>query len=229
MNCVDNKVENGMISLITRKLFLSVMIFAFTSIAVEAAKKSQLTEVVSKYKKSNLVKIELTKTIKSKLLGKESKYKGIIYLSANKFRLNIEEPDKNQIIFDGKTIWNVQFPPKELPGPVQVAKAKLDKNTKKQILISSLISKEGLSKNFKVEKEVKKDEKVLVSLTPTQNELSVKDLEIVLVDKKISEINYIDDVGNKTSYFFEKTDFNAKGSTQIFKYTPPKGAQVTNL
>lgn len=194
-----------------------------------AAGKNTLSDVASKYRKSNLVTIQLVKTVKSNLLGKETKYKGTVYLATNKFRLNIDEPDKNQIIFDGKTIWNVQYPPKELPGPVQVAKSKLDKNSKKQILLSTLIAKDGIKENFKITKEEKLEEGTKVTLVPLKNELNIKTLDVAIKNNKIASINYTDDVGNITTFVFEKTEFSSKSSLQLFKFKVPKDAQVTNL
>lgn len=216
--------------MINKKLPLYLLIAISIPINfVFAASKNALIEVTSKYRKSNLVTIHLVKTVKSNLLGKETKYKGTVYLASNKFRLNIDEPDKNQIIFDGKTIWNVQYPPKELPGPVQVAKSKLDKNSKKQILISTLIAKDGIKENFKVTKEEKLDEGTKVTLVPLKNELNIKNLDVVIKNSKITSINYSDDVGNLTTFVFEKTEFSTKSSTQLFKFKVPKDAQVTNL
>ena len=208
-------------------IFLLAVTFAFTS--VFAAPKSILTEVTAKYRKSALVTIKMTKTVKSNLLGKETKYQGTIYLAPNKFRLNIEEPEKNQIIFDGKTIWNVQFPPKEIPGPVQVAKSKLDNNSKKQLLISTLISKNGLTENFKINKEEKNNSITKIFLVPLKTDLNIKNLEVEVKANKIIAIAYVDDVGNQTKLDLENTEFSKKSSNLLFKYKPPKDAQVTNL
>lgn len=209
--------------------FLAVTFICFSTAFAKAANKNILSDVSAKYRKSNLVTIQLVKTVKSNLLGKETKYKGTVFLATNKFRLNIEEPEKSQVIFDGKTIWSVQYPPKELPGPVQVAKSKLDKNTKKQILLSTLISKDGIKENFKITKEEKVDSGTRISLVPLKNELNIKTLDVVVKGNKISSISYADDVGNTTFFEFEKTEFSSKSSGQIFKYKIPKDAQVTNL
>lgn len=206
-----------------------IFIISLSSAQAKTANKNILSDVSAKYRKSNLVTIQLVKTVKSNLLGKETKYKGTVYLAANKFRLNIDEPEKSQVIFDGKTIWSVQYPPKELPGPVQVAKSKLDKNAKKQILLSTLISKNGIKENFKIIKEEKTDGGTKVSLEPLKNELNIKTLDVLVKGNKISSINYADDVGNTTVFEFEKTDFSSKSSGQLFKYKIPKDAQVTNL
>lgn len=218
--------QKNLISLLS--VFL-IFIGLFKGIGSYATTQSGLFEVASKYRKTGLVTIQFTKTVKSNLLGKESKFKGTIYLGANKFRMNVEEPEKNQIIFDGSTIWNVQFPPKELPGPVQIAKAKLDKNSKKQILISTLISKDGLQRNFKLNKEEKQDFTTKYFLTPLNPELNLKSLEVNVKESKFISLTYKDDVGNLTHLDFEKTEFSSKTNLKIFKYKPNKEDQVTNL
>ncbi len=204
----------------------------------KTTKKEDLTElnaVIKKYRNAQLVKMNVTKIVKSELLGKETKFNGFIYYAAGKFRWDNDTPEKTQLIFDGQTIWNVQYPPAEIGGPLQVAKSKIDKNTKKQILVSTLISTPNVSDNFKVKnknKEKTKDNGVVTvfELSPKSSELGISDLKLRTTDKKsISEISYKDDVGNSTTIQFQNIEFSKKAQSNLFKYIPPKGAQVTNL
>lgn len=199
--------------------------------ATVTAKKNttapNLNEIVKKYRNTNLVKMKVTKVVKSELLGKETLYKGQMFLSHGKFRWDNDVPEKTQLIFDGITIWNVQHPPKELPGPLQIAKAKVDKNTKKQILISTLLSTNGINENFKVKPA---NSEGVFELEPKGKDLGVTALKIKTNGKKdIVEINYKDDVGNQTSLKFDDVEFSKKTENKLFEYTPPKGAQVTHL
>jgi outer membrane lipoprotein carrier protein len=207
--------------------FLSLFTF-FTNVSAQAA-ISPLDEVVSKYRTSKLVSMDVVKTVKSKVLSKETKFVGKIYLSQSKFRWDTDTPEKTQIIFDGKTIWNVQHPSAELPGPIQVAKSKVDKNTKKQILLATLLGTSEVKKNFKVLKtEVQKDEK-LYFLEPKGSDLQVKDLVIHIANKKISGISFKDDIGNQTDMNFKNVEFSKKEKSKLFNYAPPKDAQVITL
>lgn len=135
------------------------------------------------------------------------------------------------MLFDGDTIWNVQYPPKDLGGPVQVAKAKLDKNTKSQILISTLIGKEPIDKNFKIISEKSDKDTLNVELQPLSGDLRVKGLtlDVDLKTKQITKISYKDDVDNTTEIQLKKTEFISKENKDLFKYKIPKDAQVTNL
>jgi len=222
-------------------ILLSIFLFIGFGSSLETLAKSKekkpasavlvLKEVSKKYRSSKLVKIETDKKVTSELLGKTTTYQGEIYLSQGKFRWENEKPDQTLLLFDGDTIWNVQYPPKDLGGQVQVAKAKLDKNTKSQILISTLIGKEPIDKNFKIINEKTESEKLSVELQPLSGDLRVKDLsmEVDLKSKQITKISYKDDVDNTTEIQLKKTEFISKENKDLFKYKIPKDAQVTNL
>jgi outer membrane lipoprotein carrier protein len=222
-------------------ILLSILVFmsvgpSFAAYAKNKENKpasavSILKEVSKKYRNSKLVKIEADKKVTSELLGKTTNYEGEIYLSQGKFRWENATPEQTLLLFDGDTIWNVQYPPKDLGGPVQVAKAKLDKNTKSQILISTLIGKEPIDKNFKVISEKTDKETLKVELQPLSGDLRVKGLtlDVDLKSKQIKKISYKDDVDNTTEIQLKKTEFISKENKDLFKYKIPKDAQVTNL
>jgi outer membrane lipoprotein carrier protein len=216
------------------KFFLPLPLFIglwLPSSAVASPKLKLLNTTISKYRSAAVVEMTVQKILKSELLDKKSSSEGKIYLSKEKFRFDIDSPEKSQIIFDGETIWSIQHPPAELPGPVQIAKSKLGKNTQKQILISTLFSPGGIKKNFKI---TNMSETTLVekfAFVPLTKELSLKLLKMSISkkDKVIEEMSYIDDVGNETILDFKSTRFNTQAQKKLFQYTPPKGAQVTNL
>lgn len=192
---------------------------------------SVLRNVGKKYRNSKLVKISTDKKVTSELMGRTTKYEGEIYLSKGKFRWENTTPEKTLLVFDGETIWNVQYPPEDLGGPIQVAKAKLDKNTKSQILISTLIGKEPIDKNFNVINEKTEQDTMIVQLQPLTGDLRVKDLtlEVNVKANEIKKISYKDDVDNLTEIILKKTEFISKEKKELFKYKIPKDAQVTNL
>lgn len=198
-------------------------------IATTFAAAGSLESVVSQYRKAKLVTMEVSKTVKSKVLGKENKFFGKIYISQSKFRWDSEKPDKSQIIFDGETIWNVQPPDVDLPGPTQVAKSKIDNKSKNQIIVSTLISGDGLDKHFKTVKAEQKGSVTTYTLESKTKDLGVKDVLIKTNGKKITELNFKDDIGNETHFEFSSVEFSKKSKPKLFKYSPPKGAQVSNL
>jgi outer membrane lipoprotein carrier protein len=190
-----------------------------------------LKETSRKYRTTKLVKIETNKKVTSELMGRTTNYKGVIYLSQGKFRWENETPDETLLMFDGETIWNVQYPPKDLGGQIQVARAKLTKTTKSQILISTLIGKESIDKNFEVINEKTVDNILIIELKPLTSDLRVKDLNLSIdpKDKIILKISYKDDVDNLTVVELKNTEFLKKENSGLFKYEIPKDSQVTNL
>jgi outer membrane lipoprotein carrier protein len=210
--------------------YLFVSLILLGSLAFAKPSKDFDT-TIKKYQKAKLVSMDVEKTVVSELLGKETKYKGQILLSSGKFRWENETPEKTVLLFDGQTLLNVQYPSKDFGGPVQIAKSKIDKKTKKQILISSLLSPSTTKSNFKVLEEKKEGPLTDVKLAPSGEDLQIKDLMIQIdpKNKRINEISYKDDLGNITKMVFSNVKFQSKADPEIFKFKAPKGAQVTNL
>jgi outer membrane lipoprotein carrier protein len=175
--------------------------------------------------------MKVVKVVKSELMGTETRFIGKISISAGLFRWENTEPEKSLIVYDGETIWNEQSPPKEFPGPSQVAKAKLDRKNRSQVMITSLLGGTSVFENFTVLSEKVADKTATYLVSPKTSDLKIKSLEIVILknEKEVSQISYQDDVGNLTTMDFSRLEFNQKKNDQLFKYTPPKGAQVTTL
>lgn len=202
--------------------FLSTDLYAVTS--------GSLQNVSAKYRESKLVEMNVEKIVKSELLGKETKYLGKIFLAKDKFRWENTTPEKSLLVFDGSMIWSEQSPPAELGGPVQVAKGKVDKKTSSHILISSVLGGD-LSKNFKVVKETKDGDLLKLELDPIRKDLNINSLQVTINtnDKVLKSLSYADDIGNLTTMNFSNVQFLKKEKKNLFKYQPPKGAQVTDL
>lgn len=212
--------------------YIKALIFLvpFLSVAGFAAAETTLQKVSKKYRNAKLVEMSVEKTVTSELLGKETKYQGKIFLANKKFRWENTTPEKTLLVFDGTTIYSEQTPPKELGGVVQVAKGKVDKKTGSHILISSLLGAD-LEKNFKAVEKEKVENLVKYDVTPVSNDLSIKDLKIVLDSKELTmkELSYKDDIGNLTVMRFSNVNLPKKEKNSLFKYVIPKGAQVTDL
>ncbi len=191
-----------------------------------------LKEVSKKYRNGKMIKIETEKKVTSELMGRTTVYAGHIYLAQGKFRWENDTPDESLLLFDGDNIWNVQYPPKDLGGAVQVARAKLSKTTKSQILMSMLIGREAIDKNFEIGPQVARDGEILsIELKPRSQDVRVKQLRLAVdtAAKEIRKISYKDDVDNLTEIEMKKTEFLKTENKSLFKYKIPKDAQVTNL
>ncbi|MFS4458863.1 LolA family protein [Bdellovibrio sp. HCB2-146] len=209
-----------------RNITLLLLSVSFALVA-HAAPNKTLKALSKHYRSAKLVEMKVEKTLKSELLGKETRHSGKIFLANGKFRWENTVPEETLLVFDGSTIWSVQVPPKEFGGEPQVAKGKVDKKTKSQILIASLLG-EDLEKNFKV---VKDDKNGNIEVAPKGNDLTVKSLNLSIDTKKseLKELSYKDDIGNLTTIKFSDIQFKSKANNKLFQYQPPKGAQVSEL
>jgi outer membrane lipoprotein carrier protein len=209
---------------------LFILLSVTLSFVAQAAPNKTLKAFGKNYRSAKLVEMAVDKTVKSELLGKETKYSGKIFMANGKFRWENTTPEETLLVFDGTTIWSVQTPPKEFGGPVQVGKGKVDKKTRSQLLISTLLG-EDLEKSFKVLKEEKVGADSKIEIEPKGDGLTVKTLSLLIDTKKseLKELSYKDDIGNLTTISFSKIQFKQKANNKLFKYQPPKDAQVTNL
>lgn len=209
------------------------MLFSFSAFAAEG---SVWESVAEKYRSSAMTKMDMAKTVKSDFSG-EKNFDGKMFLAKGLFRMDIEKPEKSSVVFDGKYLWSEQAASADFGGQAQVTKTKIDKKSESQLLVTKVFEKGVLQKLFKIESEKKvKDEKykkeiVLIKARPTGKDLNIK-LLILGVDaeaKLVTEIGYIDDIGNQTIMRFSNVEFISDKDKKLFKYEPPKGAQVTNL
>lgn len=214
------------------KTFKNFLVIVLVAMPLSFALGSNETfqKVFAKYRAAKMVDMSVEKTVKLELQGRETKYQGHIFLANGKFRWENSFPEETLLVFDGSIIWSVQTPPKELGGKPQIARGKVDKKNKSQILISTLLSGD-LEKNFKVVKETKENGFAILEVSPLGNDLQVKSLNLSIDQKNqtLSEISYKDDLGNQTIMAFSKINFLKKADEKKFKYQPPKGAQVTDL
>lgn len=190
-----------------------------------------LNEVTEKYRQAKMVKSNLAKTVKAELTGKETKNIGTIAISEGNFRIETVVPEKSLLVFDGKILWNEQSASEEFGGPAQVTKQILSKSGRAQTLFATLLTKDPVTKHFKINKlEIRGDETFYFAES-TNSDFNVKDFKIVIENKKkvVSEISFKDDIGNLTTMKFSEVEFKESSDKKLFNYKPPKGAQVTQI
>ena len=214
-------------------LALSLPFFVFAKPAIVPLKKSSalLEQALEKYQLSKMISMNVEKSVFSEVLSKETLYAGKIQLANGKFRWENETPEKTLLLFDGKTLFNVQYPPKEFKGSVQVAKSVLDEKAKKQNLVALLLSPSSAKSNFKIQSEKRVDQLTEVQILSGTDDLQIKELTIFInpKNKQIQKISYKDDVGNAVKFSFSNIKFEEKTDSSLFQYKIPKDAQVTNL
>ncbi len=217
--------------MIISKFLLSLAFLLPTQTFAKSGFSTQLLSVVDSYNASKLVTMKVLKVVKSEVLDKKTEYSGTISLSKEKFRLDTETPDKALILFDGKVMWSIQYPPKEFGGSAQVLKSKLSKQNRSQILLSALLDKSSLKENFKVTSEELKKSEALITIMPLTTDLTVKKITLTIDTKSklLKQISYDDEIGNLTTMTFSEIKFPSNIPKNLFKAQIPKDAQVTEL
>jgi outer membrane lipoprotein carrier protein len=218
---------------------IKALLLSFTLVFSAHAKKASvsandyaiLRDTTAKYRNSKLVEIPIQKTVKSDLTGKETKYSGTIFLSSGLFRMENKEPEKSLLVFDGSTMWSEQAASADFPGPPQVTKAKLDKKGKSQVLFATLLTRDPITKHFKILKESISNDSAIYEASPLSKELNVKTLTIKISKKTklVTEISYQDDIGNLTTMMLGEPHFKKSYDKKLFHYQPPKGAPVNEI
>lgn len=218
----------AMMRLGTFVLLMAVAFVPFASFAEEVP--AELNDTLEVYRKSESIILEVRKTVKNVMLDKETVFKGMIRFVKGKFYWETTEPEKSLVVYDGKTLWTVQYPPAEFKGvPLQVAKMHIKSKKNSPIILAEIFGTRPLQTVFKVKQKSKDGSIVLYELKEKKTEFGLKNL-ILKVDVKtqrVASIEYLDEVENETKIEFRATQFNVKVKQSLFKYNPPKNAQVT--
>jgi outer membrane lipoprotein carrier protein len=190
-----------------------------------------LNEVQEKYSKAKSIKMEVEKELTLSALRKTKKSSGNLSLASNgKFRLEMKEPDKSLIVIDGQNIWVVQYPEFKSE-KTQVMHSKLKEQLKSQVLLSFLMGQGKIKKHFKILNQKEDDGTTIIKLEPKDEGTDLKNIELQVDsdEKIINKISYKDSLDNEISYKFSNNKFEDKTKASLFKFKPPKDAEVTEM
>ena len=185
-----------------------------------------------KFQTATSISILLDKTVVAGLLKQERKSTGHLYISKGKMRLEIEAPDKSTMVVDGKRVWVTSFPPAEFAKAApQVLKLKYETKKGRSQGVLSLLSEGKFLKHFSVTGVDKGKNQTVYFLQPEQQSVEFKRAQaLVSADgKTLQELRFWDEIDNETRFEFKKTDFNAKLKKELFNYTPPANADITEM
>lgn len=228
---------------ISLDMFLSLqrlLIFSMLTLATVSGFSAQpsisedlalLESTLKKYQMSPLVEMSVEKKEISTLMGREKSHLGTVAISKQNFRWETSAPEKALVVFDGKTLWSVQYPSEKLKSSIQVTKSKITAEMRQQVLLSLLLGGEDLNKNFKIDRLEDSKGAAVFQLAPKAKSLKVTDLKIFVSEKSktVSKISYLDEVENQTEWTFSQIVFKNKKNSKLFKFKVPQGAQVTEL
>lgn len=190
-----------------------------------------LEDILAQYQGQKFSEIKLEKKVISELFNKEKKYSGILYLTEGKFRLDIFKPESSIILFDGAAVWSIRGDGSDL-GSAAVSKFVVPKNSNKGLLLGQIFYSKGLGPALKIVKsDLLPNKNTEYTLKVTDPTLTISELKIRTnkSKKKITEIEYIDEIGNKTVMTFESVKFLKTIPKNKFTYKPAKGVKVEEL
>jgi outer membrane lipoprotein carrier protein len=210
------------------KIFF-VILSLFSGIAQGRTSKL-LDAVEQKYKDAPSVAMDVSKSLKLKLLEKEKKSSGAIILGkGGRFRWETTEPDHSLVLADGKNLWLVDYPQEEEEKP-NIIKAANPKHSQPHAVVAFLLSEGRISDDFSVNKEEDmKEDRESLSLRPKDKTSQIRWLKLLVNkdEKTIENISFEDIAGNTTDLSFKNIRFDQKLDATKFKFHAPKGADVT--
>ncbi|MGZ3722571.1 MAG: LolA family protein, partial [Bdellovibrionales bacterium] len=191
----------------------------------ESAKPAkEVAQVLASYRVAKAIKAKVKKTVVQETMGTSMKSEGNFYFSKGKMRLEMSEPERTVLVYDGKTIW---FESRADEEHIVVTKIHGNEFHRSDSLLAALFDKSDALKQFNLKSSTTDESKKAFTFEPKDKKKSdVVSLEIALRDKDIQRIAYKDQIDNRVILEFSDV---TKGSVSAdkFSYKPPKGAEIT--
>lgn len=209
-----------------------ITVFSVLAVAKTETKNTQLLlDLTLRYREAKMVRMKMDRTVTSELTGTKNSYAGEIALAGKKFRLDQTTPEKNTAVYDGKTLWTVQFPPEDFKkAPPQVTKQQIKPGDGNAVL-TSLLTQGKITDRFEIVASEKNATTATYELMPKKTDMNITKLKlkIELEKRLVRELTVWDEVGNESAFVFPEVLFFSTVEAKLFKYSPPKGAQVIQL
>ncbi len=187
----------------------------------------QVSNALASYRSAKSIQANVKKTVTQEALGTEVKSEGIFYFSKGKLRMEIKDPERSTLVYDGRNVW-FETPLDEKR--VHVTRMRVNELKRSDSLLTALFEKRDILKSFKFLKvNSKSGQKNYVFEPRDKKKSEVQRLEIALRAKEIERISYQDQVENRVTLEFSNVDRRGKVSQNKFAYKPPAKAEVTEL
>lgn len=220
-----------MLSRLIVTLTFILLSFSQITFAKEADTRAFVKKVLDKYNQTSGVKADVKKKIFLALLEETKTSDGLLAFSKGLMRLQLKGSEKTTITMTAGTLWV------ETAGATEDAKPQVAQIESKDIAkmsrapLAMMFSRSKSIDQFSVKGD--KTEDGIRKLTLVPKDLTkwkdVQKLYLEIDPKKllIQTAQYEDELGNTTTFSFSETQFDQKFKKSVFRYTPPKGADVT--
>lgn len=190
-----------------------------------------LNGTLDRYRSTVAVESGLKQEV-SNILDQTTTSEGKIWLSKGKMKIRFDKPEQVDVVFDGQWLWQAQKAPEDFGGQWQVIKMKTNDLKKSNAGVALIFDKGSVEAKFKVLEVKQKNNEISYWLQPKDLKNSALKKILVVIDKnskKVTHLKLEDQAETVTKLNFSETTFGAEVSDNMFKYTPPKGAEVTTL
>ncbi len=195
------------------------------------ADNKHLKAIDTKYQKAKSVTMDVEKTMKLSVLGREQKSQGKIQISRGRMRM--ETPDESLLVINKKTLWVVTYPDPDLKkhgAAIQVLTGNIDSKQARSKSLLGLLTQGGLLKFFtvsSVEKDKAKDQSTFF-LQPKKELVEFKRAKVTVSNAglEIKTLRFWDQLDNESRFDFKNIEFNKAVDAKVFDYKPPQGADI---
>jgi outer membrane lipoprotein-sorting protein len=206
--------------------WITFFIFAAPSLVWAAPSAKEVDAVLASYRKAKALHAKVNKTVEQETMGTTMKSQGEFFFSKGKLRLEMREPERTVLVYDGKIVW---FESRTDDDHIIVSRIKSADLRRSNSLLAALFDKKDVLNSFILKSGKKVDGVAKYHFEAKDKKNSdVQVLDLAIKDKDIQSISYQDQILNRvTLEFIDMT--RGKVDADKFAYKAPKKAEVQNL
>jgi outer membrane lipoprotein-sorting protein len=184
-----------------------------------------LEKALSPYQNRLFCTTTMTRVYQSELLQTEKTSQCLFHHQGSLFRLEQKDPSsKSTLIFDGQTLWILEFDSLEAEYPSQISRSRSQNS---QSFLKDLLNYSYLKTHF----EIKEDSSQSFSFIPLKQKQKEKqtpqflDLKIEVENQQLKSLSYQDEMNNKIRYLITSSTCEKKPNkktSRLFKFEPKK-------
>lgn len=220
--------------MLVRRRFLMVLLFSISLLwpAWGSGQTPSLEQVLSKvqerYEAHSDFKAHFSQETLVKSIGKKQRAEGEVYFKKpGKMRWIYRQPNRQEIISDGKNFWNYR------PEEKQVIVSRMAQAFQSKAPSTFLAGLGNLKRDFRPRfaREPSPGKDYSLELTPVEPQGSLEKLFLEIDPKsfKIVRAKIQDAMGNVTEIGFSKIQFDNRLPDSLFTFTPPPGVEVFHM
>lgn len=213
-------------------LISSLLGFSVLAATKAATVQAEIDKALAPLRTKQGVEVSLKRRSVNTLLAREKSGEGRLFYRRGRLRLEMKSPEESLLVLDGKSIWLETKLDKELGGKTIVSKTSAGSFKKSNTLIAALLENKDLLKEFKLKRRRSESGQVLLEFLPKDASKSeIQSLSLWLKDGSsgLAKVQFTDDKENEVSLEFGETKALGVDVDTLFKYVPPKGADVTEF